>query len=684
MSDNYFQKAVVFTDAHFGRSGDSIIANQDNLEFIRWMIDRARSWGAETCLFLGDFYHNRSAIGVSSLNAALTGLEMLSAAGFDRVTFLKGNHDLARRQTREISSLNFAKHLDKITLINEPIVLDGVALLPWLVEDELALLPHLKARYAFGHFETIGAMMNARVACTGGHNAVEADVFTKQEHTFCFPADVTVVCADGVKPIAKVSEGDFVLTHKNRWRRVIKTASRTSETIELHGNGHPRLRVTRDHPFFVLGRGRANSRPLSQIVSEGHAEWVAAGDMKDCWWSSPIRVDEHLALPELPSGLDWNEDFATFLGWYLAEGHTWNSRTVSLSCHLNEYIHVAGVLSRVSRCGYKIAEARTGENGRTASIYHPNLALWLDSQIGRYAENITVPGWVFSLPVNLQEILLRAYVDGDGCDITPQKWETKSVSKGLSVGIKLLAQMLGWRTTLFLRPAHRATFPGGRTYDCREQWRVRAYKETARWGSAFRTPHFQCGRVRKLKETVGVETVYNLSVEEDESYVADGIVVHNCGHFHQRQSLKNITYLGNIMPFDFSDANDPNRGAMFLEWGKDPFFESWPEQPLYQTAQLSWLLDNLNILKPKMTVRATVDMPLQYEEAQEIRETLVKSFDLRKVELVNVAPLAPEARAADQTLYTVDEIIIDSLQHLESGEMDNARLVEIFNSLPRA
>src|ERR1700753_2728059 len=112
--DKFFNKAVIFADSHFGRSGDSTIANQDNLDFMRWMVDRARSWGAETCLFLGDYFHNRSSVGLSSLQSALEGLEMLSEAGFEKVVMLKGNHDLARRASRDISSLNFAKHLPNI------------------------------------------------------------------------------------------------------------------------------------------------------------------------------------------------------------------------------------------------------------------------------------------------------------------------------------------------------------------------------------------------------------------------------------------------------------------------------------------------------------------------------------------------------------------------------------------
>ena len=71
-----------------------------------------------------------------------------------------------------------------------------------------------------------------------------------------------------------------------------------------------------------------------------------------------------------------------------------------------------------------------------------------------------------------------------------------------------------------------------------EQWHLRAYKETVRWGSSVFCGDYLCGRVKSVKPIDSERTVYNISVEEDESYIADGIVVHNCGHFHTMLELE--------------------------------------------------------------------------------------------------------------------------------------------------
>lgn len=335
--DNLFNKAVVFTDSHFGRSGDDPVANQDNLQFITWMIDRAKSWGAETCLFLGDYYDNRHAIHLSSMNAALHGLEMLSAAGFKRTIFLKGNHDIGRRTNRDVSSINFAKHLPNIQIINDPLVCDDVVLLPWLVEDELHWVDQYQGRYLFGHFETIGAMMNSKVACTGGAHAIEA-----------------------------------------------------------------------------------------------------------------------------------------------------------------------------------------------ASFAH-----------------------------------------------------------------------------------------------------------------------------------------------HDSAY---------SGHFHKRQELKNVFYIGSIMPFNFSDAGDTERGIMLLQWGKEPIFEAWPEQPLYKAVNLSTVLDHGDWLKPNTTLRLTVDIPMQHEESEEVRDHLMRLYNLRKVELRNVKPdMAVLTEAIEQK--GIEQIFIEGLRTIETVGLSTERLISMYQNL---
>jgi hypothetical protein len=159
------------------------------------------------------------------------------------------------------------------------------------------------------------------------------------------------------------------------------------------------------------------------------------------------------------------------------------------------------------------------------------------------------------------------------------------------------------------------------------------------------------------------------------------------GHFHQRQFQKSgastVVYAGSCFPTSFSDADDAERGIMLLQWGHDPVFEAWPDQPLYHATTLSTLLDGLHVLRPRMTVRASVDIDLHYDEAQEMRETLITAYGLRKLELGNAGPVEPVHADVAASLYTVDQIVIDGLRGIESAGMSSDRLIDIFTSLPR-
>ena len=155
-----------------------------------------------------------------------------------------------------------------------------------------------------------------------------------------------------------------------------------------------------------------------------------------------------------------------------------------------------------------------------------------------------------------------------------------------------------------------------------------------------------------------------------------------CGHYHIRQIAGNVIYTGNIMPFNFSDVDDTNRGIMLLKYGGEPIFEAWPEQPLFTTAKLSDLLDKPNtILKPKMTIKALVDVPLAYEEVQEIRDMFELTYGVRKLELKHPTLEIDQDFKEDIIFKSVDQIVIDGIMSVESTGISPDRLAEIYKIL---
>ena len=162
MTNNLFKKAAVFTDLHVGLKSNSVIHNQDCLEFVTWFADKAKQEGCDVAIMCGDWHNHRATINVHSLHYSLKCLEILNNT-FDRVYIIVGNHDLYFREKRDVSSLEWAAHLSNIKLIDDIYTEREVTFCPWLVGDEYKKLSKMKGKYLFGHFELPSFHMNSLV-----------------------------------------------------------------------------------------------------------------------------------------------------------------------------------------------------------------------------------------------------------------------------------------------------------------------------------------------------------------------------------------------------------------------------------------------------------------------------------------------------------------------------------------
>jgi len=179
---NLFKKAACFTDIHLGLKGGSRTHNGDCEDFVKWFCEEAKKEGCETCIFLGDWHHNRSTTDVSTMNYTVSNLERLSKS-FEKVYFILGNHDLFYKDKREINSIEFMRLFPNIVPIKDPFTEGNVTILPWLVGDEWQQVPKLKSKYIFGHFELPSFYMNAMVQMPD-HGQLQRNHFVNQDYVF--------------------------------------------------------------------------------------------------------------------------------------------------------------------------------------------------------------------------------------------------------------------------------------------------------------------------------------------------------------------------------------------------------------------------------------------------------------------------------------------------------------------
>tara|TARA_E500000178_G_C17036913_1_gene763938 strand:- start:2853 stop:3863 length:1011 start_codon:yes stop_codon:yes gene_type:complete len=177
-----FKKAAVFTDIHFGLKGNSKQHNDDCEEFVDWFITQAQENNCETAIFCGDWHHNRNSLNINTMDYTIRCLEKLGKS-FDQFFYFPGNHDLYYKDKRDLHSVEFGRHIPGVTVVNEILEQDDVALVPWLVGEEWKRIPKIKARYMFGHFELPSFYMNAMVQMPD-HGDLRAEHFEHQEYVF--------------------------------------------------------------------------------------------------------------------------------------------------------------------------------------------------------------------------------------------------------------------------------------------------------------------------------------------------------------------------------------------------------------------------------------------------------------------------------------------------------------------
>ena len=162
------------TDLHIGLKSNSIVHNEDCLNFVKWFIEKAKKEGCETAIICGDWHNHRASINIHSLHYSMQCLELLNS-NFSQVFFLTGNHDLYYRDRRDVQSVAWAGYLPNVHLINDIFSEGDVTICPWLVGDEIKQVKKIKSKYTFGHFELANFYMNAQVLMPEHDGGVTVD-----------------------------------------------------------------------------------------------------------------------------------------------------------------------------------------------------------------------------------------------------------------------------------------------------------------------------------------------------------------------------------------------------------------------------------------------------------------------------------------------------------------------------
>lgn len=387
----------------------------------------------------------------------------------------------------------------------------------------------------------------------------------------CFPKGTLILCRDGLKDISEVKEGDEVFTHRSRWRRVVEVMKRQAYTLTVKGHGHFGLRTTAEHPFWTVEpteKWDNDCRNYVKVFSS--PKWTDAWELKGKYWATPTffpseqippfeRESYERGLPNVATPA-----FFWFLGVWLGDGWVTSSqrkdrpegqKTAFVRVCAPEGEDANELERRLRAAGLTVTRSKDSRESRLVKfvVSSKPLVRWLRKHFGEYCHGKKIPGWLLGADESLRRAFLDGYVWADGCDARKSgglHYRATTINKGIALGVRLLACSLGYSVGWSRTEMPSTTVIEGRTVTQQAQHQIQMYGNS-RQTRVFGDHRF--GPVRSVEPNQGpMETVYNFEVEEDNSYVADGIVVHNCQDAStagQRRGLQGGTRSGLVWTF---------------------------------------------------------------------------------------------------------------------------------------
>ncbi|HFV7156754.1 TPA: Dam family site-specific DNA-(adenine-N6)-methyltransferase [Escherichia coli] len=384
--------------------------------------------------------------------------------------------------------------------------------------------------------------------------------------TPCFTAGHMVLCKNGYKPIEDVCPGDYVVSHLGRLQQVKRVGSKIANTGLLNAVGQPLgIRTTNDHPFLAVRWKAQNTRKNGtyfkrELLSE--PEWRAACDMPGYQWCALTNFN--IASPDICSRFLSEEQAMYLAGAYVGDGYIrrWKGKSkkavvFGINCQKLRKFHC-----RIPENIFSVASEIRGSIKVT--LNDTCYANWLNEHFGELSHAKRIPAWVMSHP--LRHVFLQGYLDTDGTPSGKAGFRINSVSPALAWGVAELSQTCGYVSSVSFIEVEPKKVIEDRVVNQRNYYQVTICPQ--KLSRKSRLAHGMLLRTVKEFKSVGLDTVYNIEVEGDHSYILNGAVVHNCQAFSiagLRGGLDDERGALTLKYVELANAIDDKRAESFLK-----------------------------------------------------------------------------------------------------------------------
>lgn len=347
----------------------------------------------------------------------------------------------------------------------------------------------------------------------------------------CFSQGTLVMTEHGYRPIETLFPGDLVLTHEGNWKPITACGSREAPTRIIRSYGSTPVTTTDEHPFLTRERWYHHYKKGFPAVRKfKDPVWTDAKDLTKNTFTGQILppVDEDNLEQVLDDNTLW------LVGRYIADGWRNDSqKQVYICCSLAEESELQERIEKAGYCVFSYPDKATVRFRLPGEFYD------IIYSCGKLAHGKRLPYWILALSPERAKHVLDGYLSGDGhLEPTMKKWIFSTASKELALGLGLLVQRVtNTPCSLVISKRAGTTTIEGRTvnqrtsYTCTMQY---AHREGTRFRNpaAFVEDGIAWKPMNVNKPTGNVETVYNIQVADDESYMVENMIVHNCPYYY--------------------------------------------------------------------------------------------------------------------------------------------------------
>lgn len=381
----------------------------------------------------------------------------------------------------------------------------------------------------------------------------------------CFTAGAKVETTFGRKVIEEINHNDKVLTHVGRFRKVNHLQKRkfTGDLyrIKYYGDSTETLELTEEHPILRVKRQQWNERN-----KRWKREWVKPGELnKGDYLVVPVErkvktqnhheyevkkwVGRKTGYINEVVKVSASKEFFRLVGYYLAEGSISSGSYLNFSFSEKERRYIEDV-KRLMKNVFGIEkwhESKHKKNHGISVVFSSVKLCRIFENFGKRNDLKAISNWMMSAETTVQAELIKGWFRGDGNYYSrahksgyKETFRINTTSENLvRRGRKILARLgivafinardrskEGRKTMYTLGVSGDQMQRFGEIVGINVPGEVNGRHRASMFGIDGQYVYLPIKSIKKRQ--VKQIDVYNFGVEGDESYVANGVAVHNC------------------------------------------------------------------------------------------------------------------------------------------------------------